>query len=62
MANTFTPFDQVTVEITDGDITYTVGGTVIRTYEVDSTAMCDVSLMDKTGVQSFEETNVTAVS
>lgn len=61
MASTFKPFDKVTVEIEKDDITYTYGGTVICTYEEDSTDMVGVSLLNSNGVMYFEDTDVTAI-
>lgn len=61
MASSFKPFDKVTVEIEKDDITYTYGGTVICTYEEDSTDMVGVSLLNSNGVMYFEDTDVTAI-
>lgn len=39
-----TPFDKVTVDIEKDDITYTYGGTVICTYEIDSEEWCAIAV------------------
>ena len=61
MATSLKPFDKVTVEIERDNITYTYGGTVICTYEEDSTDMVGVSLLNRDGVMYFEDSDVTAI-
>ena len=56
------PFDTVTVEIEQGDITYTWGGTILATYtNDDNEEMAVVSLLNKDGVTIFKQSDLTAL-
>ena len=56
------PFDKVTIEIEVGDITQTWGGTVLATYtDEDNNEMAVVSLLNKDGVMTFKQSDLTTL-
>lgn len=56
------PYDKVTFEIEQDDITYTWGGTILATYtNDDNEEMAIVSGLNKDGVMTFKQSDLTTL-